>query len=220
MASMLVPGAHAIIMTDRESVALEGRQAGLGLRDTLLVLSHGPKSRFAFLFRKELDQPNVAKQMLDTNTSALNIGECRIHSGPSVGGSISGKSALGQDSGWNKHNNRTTEIDRTMAAGRWPPNVLLMHSPSCKRADAWQCVAGCPAKALDDQTGIRPSTLTGRADPTKTHTNPGDNNGASLFGGGNSVVYADSGGAARFYPQFGNEEELVEWLQRLIGPPV
>ena len=66
----------------------------------------------------------------------------------------------------------------------------------------WQCEPGCPAAELDAQSGDRPSTLTGRADPESTHENPGDNHGASWFGGGNSKVYADSGGASRFFAQF------------------
>jgi len=68
--------------------------------------------------------------------------------------------------------------------------------------EAWACVEGCPVRALDEQTGERPSTLTGRADPNAQHENPGNNGGASWFGGGNSQVYADSGGASRFFPQF------------------
>ena len=85
---------------------------------------------------------------------------------------------------------------------------------------AWACQDDCPAKILDDQTGERPSTLTGRADPTMTHGNPGDNHGLSLFGGGNSHVYADSGGGSRFYPQFKDDEELFAWLQCLLATPV
>ena len=82
---------------------------------------------------------------------------------------------------------------------------------------AWSCEPGCPAHLLDRQTGDRPSTLTGRADPGKVYDNPGDNNGKSLFGAGNSFVYADSGGASRFYPQFEDIDALLDWLHTLIG---
>lgn len=67
----------------------------------------------------------VATNVTKHGVGGLNIDGCRIHSGPSVGGSISGASALGQGSGWNEHTNRTTEIDRSMANGRWPSNVIL-----------------------------------------------------------------------------------------------
>jgi hypothetical protein len=38
-----------------------------------------------------------------------------------------------------------------------------------------------------------------------------------LFGAGNSNVYADLGGASRFYPQFEDAEALKAWLSRLVG---
>ncbi len=68
--------------------------------------------------------------------------------------------------------------------------------------EVWKCVDGCSVRALDMQTGNRPSTLSGKADPTVKHTNPGDNSGSSSFGGGNSAVYADNGGASRFFNTF------------------
>lgn len=71
-----------------------------------------------------------------------------------------------------------------IADGRWPCDVIL---------------APDVASELDAAVGDRPSTLTGRADPTKRHANPGDNHGTSAFGGGNSLVYADGGGPSRYY---------------------
>ncbi len=65
--------------------------------------------------------------------------------------------------------------------------------------EMWACVPGCPIRQMDDQSGTRKSTLSGRAKAGKRHTNPGDNGGASQFGGGNSSVYADTGGASRFF---------------------
>ena len=57
--------------------------------------------------------------------AGVNVDAGRIAGGPSEGGSISGASALGQSSGWNVHNNRTTEIDRSMPQGRFPANLIL-----------------------------------------------------------------------------------------------
>jgi hypothetical protein len=145
---------------------------------------------------------------------------------------VSGGNAFGQDSGWNAHENRDTEIDRSMAAGRWPPNVLLGHAEGCRKAEtkrgrlaaptgdnvtyadadgletvaAWDCAPGCPVAALDAQSGERPSTLTGRADPSSTHAHPADSDRTrpSMFGNehARSAVYADTGGASRFFQQF------------------
>ncbi len=75
-----------------------------------------------------------------------------------------------------------------------------------EEVETWYCVETCPVRILDEQSGDRPSTLTGRADPEAAHTNPGDNGGASWFGGGNSKVYADGGGASRFFKQFEGQE--------------
>lgn len=70
----------------------------------------------------------------------------------------------------------------------------------------WACVEGCPVKALDEQSGERPSMLTGRANPNVTHTHPGtEMNPNSTFLGErthHSRVYADTGGASRFFAQF------------------
>ena len=72
--------------------------------------------------------------------------------------------------------------------------------------DASACVPECPIALLDSQSGDRPSTLTGRADPNKSHEHPGtEHNPNSTFLGErtyHSNVYADSGGASRFFKQF------------------
>jgi hypothetical protein len=65
--------------------------------------------------------------------------------------------------------------------------------------ETWACVPECPIRLLDDASGQHPSTLAGRGDPSASHENAGDNHGASTFGGGNSRVYADTGGVSRYY---------------------
>lgn len=79
-----------------------------------------------------------------------------------------------------------------------------------EETEAWECAEGCPVKALDDQSGERPSTLTGRADPNDSHQHPGTvmrPNSAFLGERSHlSKVYADNGGAARFFTQLGPDE--------------
>jgi hypothetical protein len=249
---------------------LEGRRAGFELRDTLLILSAGPRSRHVFLFRIPA-QGAVIDQVAATGVGGLNIKASRVSYAseadktPVVG---KGKAGLnpgcGADLPYRKENWGAWEVNNS---GRWPPNILFVHGEECRQvgearieghkgypngpggssaqfsqkgtatnrtgawqghADAegketvplWKCQDDCPVKILDLQTGDRPSTLTGRADPTKVHGNPGDNHGSSLFGGGNSNVYADSGGASRFFPQFKDDEELFGWMRRLLEAPV
>jgi site-specific DNA-methyltransferase (adenine-specific) len=66
----------------------------------------------------------VAANVMKYGTGAINVDGCRVHGGASDGGSVSGATALGQGSGWNAHENRETEIDRSMAQGRWPANLV------------------------------------------------------------------------------------------------
>jgi len=76
----------------------------------------------------------------------------------------------------------------------------------------WVCEPGCPVARLDEQSGVRPSTLTGRASPYTSHKHPStsttDNrvamNGGLTQPGGQ--VYADTGGASRFYKQVGGSK--------------
>lgn len=79
----------------------------------------------------------------------------------------------------------------------------------------WHCHPECPIHLLDEQSGDRPSTLTGRADPNKSHAHPGTEfNPNSTFLGErthHSNVYADSGGASRFFKQF-MQELIVPFL--------
>jgi hypothetical protein len=245
-AEMLVgslnPGAHAFVITS-EVVSIQARRAGFELRDTLLILSVGPSSRYAFLFRKPVAETTVLGQIVETGAGSLNIAKCRIGYGS----------------------------DTSPDVGRWPPNILFVHGPRCRRSgsrrvkasnptgqgaskheprvrgvymadddpnafqdngdrifyghegfetiNSYECEPRCSVRVLDEQTGERPSTLTGRADPKQIHENPGDNHGTSLFGAGNSTVYADSGGASRFYPQFKNDEQMVDWMQMLLEAP-
>lgn len=68
----------------------------------------------------------------------------------------------------------------------------------------FECDPTCPIQAIDKQSGIRPSTLAGRADPTTTHANASSQEDANglFWGNGGGQVYADSGGASRFFSQF------------------
>lgn len=273
----LVPGGHLVLLTSDEGDALEGRRAGLELRDTLLILLPGPLGRFGFLFRQPLSAKNVTENILQHGTGGLNIGACRVsvamdelvtQSGETVDTLChEGYERPGRSMYVTKPKERSGPAN---VLGRWPSNLVLVHADGCldsgtkriaaasgvsknrpitairrsgahtgagghqrlgrvqpvfgygddeglETVTAWECAAGCPVKLLDEQSGIRPSTLTGKADPLAAHSNPGDNHGSSLFGGGNSNVYADSGSASRFYPTFASVTELTSWVWSLIG---
>ena len=140
----LLPGGYACVFGSFH-VALEAEDHGFVIRDCFQVL--GLVCFKVWLIRRPLSEATVTQQVLSTQTGALWIDGCRTHSGPSTGGSISGQSAFGQDSGWNAHENRPTQIDRSMTAGRWPPNLLLMHTPGCEMGGTQRVLPGGGGKA-------------------------------------------------------------------------
>lgn len=166
------------------------------------------------LARKPLDG-TVAANVLKWGTGALNIDACRIHSGPSVGGAKSGETVLGvlNDDGWTP---QAQAIDRSMAQGRWPANVVLDEEA---------------ARILDAQSGI--TTATGGK--TSGHSALGQ--GAGWNSHENKITsivrQGDTGGASRFFycakasrkeRGEGNNHptvkpvSLMRWLCRLVTP--
>lgn len=258
------PGEHVAIFAADAEAGLEGRRLGLELRDTILVLSHGPKLSFVFLFRKPLDG-TVAEQMVKTGTGGLNVDACRIGTAAADAKAMERANTPGSgqlkahDAGFRGAWSGSTPYDTT--AGRWPPNVVLVHGLGCRmmgnrriltggsgvaatvhasagyqgsslgrdsREDgnchrnddgtetvaAWECSPGCPVPLLDEQSGDRPST----------GPHPSSVRGESILRPGQGAyqrqgqLYADSGGASRFFPQFRDEAELRAWIERLISP--
>jgi len=135
----------------------------------------------AWLVRTPLEAPTVASQWLATGTGALALGECRI---PIAG----------------------------TPRSRWATNVLLVHCPGCERDhDVWTCVPGCPAHALDAQSGERPGSglRAGQAIAGLGYSGGASGMTARTDYGG------DTGGASRFFGQFANLGECMAWLGRL-----
>ena len=78
---------------------------------------------------------------------------------------------------------------------------------------AWECEPGCAVAALDEMSGITTSGAMKHEVPGYA----GDSATQFLRGrSGPSNQHGDSGGASRFYPQFGAEDELRAWIVRLI----
>lgn len=206
------------------------------------------------VFRKPL-AGTLASNVLKHGTGGLNIDATRVRhaSKEDFDAHKKGVDAIrdkggSRDKSW-KNASDLSGANEVKASGRWPSNVLLEHSASCRKvgtkeiashpqgpdrfqkttggdfSDAygnqlaadepevlpvWSCVEGCPVLALDAQSGDRPSTLTGRADPNGSHEHPGtEMNPTSTFLGERthlSKVYADAGGASRFFTQIEGDE--------------
>lgn len=154
-----------------------------------------PANEHWILARKPLSESSVAANVAEWGTAALNIDACRVGNADTRG--KASMSALGQGSGWNKHNNR--EVIAGSDSGRWPPNVVLTHSADCNGV----CAEDCPIRILDLQSG----NLKSNSGTPFTSNRPAGN----VYGGYAPVdfqgFYGDSGGASRFYPTFRYDPE-------------
>jgi hypothetical protein len=224
VAERVLPGSAVITFGD-DYVGLEGRFAGLELRDTFAILAPGPSVCFAFFFRKPLTHPTVAEQILTTDTGALHIGACRVRLGSNenadelaarsggsrgfrkdgfVGGTVDG----GLPPGWDN------------SKGRWPPNLLLVHGVLCRNlGTSWECGRGCPVQFLDQQSGELQSGLMVAGQQRVQTKGGGGYHGDFPDEATGHDTYGDSGGASRFFPQFASADSLLDWFKSLILPP-
>jgi hypothetical protein len=82
--------------------------------------------------------------------------------------------------------------------------------------EVWECVDGCVVPRIDGQSGNCPGSLAGRADPTKAHYQKAYDRRSNIYNrrqSSPSNVYADDGGASRFFHQTqltGDELALLE----------
>lgn len=189
-------------------------------------------------FRKPVEG-TVAENALKYGTGGMNIDGTRVrHSGQGdfekhkamvdrlkeQGGSLG-------DS-W-KNSSDLSGASEVNTAGRWPPNAVMVHSEGCsvgvygnglnggnvrgftEDIEAWECVPGCPIKALDEQSGDRP--VSGRAAAGNLHMNAGKSDGGQVYDGGwgdnrpPATLPNDSGGASRFFPQFEQDPSKGRW---------
>jgi hypothetical protein len=206
----VLPGSYVALLTSDERASIEARTAGLHLRDTMLLLGPAQSVSFAFLFRAPM-LSTVVENVIAHGTGALHIDACRIAGDMSEFFSKTGKprSGMGHAKGYGMGDGYGGDrANPPHSAGRWPSNLAFIQSTEY-------------TASLDQQSGDRPSTLTGRADPLAAHGHPSQAVTDSWFSGGaakDTLVYADAGGASRFFLQFANEVEFLSWLRCLLVP--
>lgn len=149
----------------------------------------------------------VAANVLEYGTGALNIDGTRVeYANPEDFAKLAaGVQAIKERGGvmgnsW-KNSSDLSGANDASTIGRWPPNVLLSHSPECGD----ECAEDCAVAEMDRQSGTLKSGLlragTKRSDAAKKvfsgggSFNPGAVAALRDFGG-------DSGGASRFFPCF------------------
>lgn len=108
-----------------------------------------PASEHWILVRKPL-RGNVAANVLEHGTGALNIDGCRIPTGESWDG---GGPTKPRETGIGFASSSSHDL------GRWPANLVLSHGEEC----AESCAPGCPVAELDEQSG----ELTSGANPSR-----------------------------------------------------
>jgi DNA modification methylase len=106
-----------------------------------------------------------------------------------------------------KNSSDLSGANEVKEGGRWPTNVLMSHAEGCVKAspegtedpEAWQCVEGCPIRAMDEQSGDQ--TGCGSSGP-RPNTYERTDEQSTSFQPSQGTLYSDKGGASRFFPQF------------------
>ena len=145
-----------------------------------------PAHEVWWLARVPVEAGSIARQVLETGTGAVNVSGCRVGS---EGGTTTRKPKTRPSVSAYGNGLHTGEAE-PIAAGRWPPNFLLSHSPDCGDS----CAEGCPVAELDRQSGYSASRIGGK----RSSHGPGEGWGMMNTG----REYEDDGGSSRFFPVF------------------
>lgn len=170
----------------------------------------------------------VAGNVLAHGTGALNVDGCRVAMSAEDAAFIektARPNSRGQAHEGAVMNRPSTPTVAVHAAGRWPANVVL---------------SGDAPAMLDEQSGDRPGFSSGGVRHKGTQNKERQSLGAFGGDGVRSQVYADNGGASRFFycPKASTAERsqglaegeksdhptvkplaLMRWLVRLVAPP-
>jgi site-specific DNA-methyltransferase (adenine-specific) len=183
---------HRRLLMPEPTTAEAKAWAGWG---TALKPAHEP----IVLARKRVGERSVAANVLKHGTGGLNIEACRVGTDvlpgqrSGVSQMFTGLDGVGPDA---------VTPDRN---GRWPPNILLTHSPACGET----CESGCPVRVMDEQSGESrtPETVTrGISGRVERLVLPSGQREADV------PSYGDTGGASRFLPIFRWEPSEFDFL--------
>ena len=183
-----------------------------------------PAHEVWWLARVPIEAGSIARQVLEAGTGAVNVSGCRVGSeGGTRSGRVREPSAGAYGDGLNGGGSEP------IAAGRWPPNFLLSHSPDCGES----CAEGCPVAELDEQSGDSAFFPVFRysAKPSTAEKSAGLEHRAKLKGG--EATGRAEGSAALSSPRTGAGRtgrarnphptakglDLMSWLVRLVTPP-
>ena len=143
--------------------------------------------KVAHLARKPISEGSVGRNILVHGTGGINIDGIRTFCGTEHfakpppprprGGMVAGGSDEREGAALGMFRPGATYQPTNHPGGRWPSNVILIHEPDCQEIpisqsmvygradepsetpeDVWECVEGCPARELDEQSDITTNT--------------------------------------------------------------
>lgn len=160
---------------------------------------------------KPMSEKTIAANVLRHGTGVMNIDATRVLHANKVDfeehkAQVEAVQARGgvRDNSW-KNSSDLSGANDVSPLGRWPPDVVFVHAPSCKKqgegSNLWDCVEGCPVANLDKQSGNRPGMP-----KTKKRKGKSTQFFGQMSGEGDDAVnspgYGDAGGVSRVFPQF------------------
>jgi site-specific DNA-methyltransferase (adenine-specific) len=190
-----------------------------------------PASEHWILCRKPI-KGTIAGNVLEWGVGGIHIDACRVEFTQNEDTSGVQKHYVNMGYGGSKSPEPT---DTYNTQGRFPPNLLLSHAPTC---DGSGCADACPIRLLDEQTGV----LKVGGDLKGGRAKTGLYMTGSQMEQISAVLRRDEGGASRYFPNFGyypkaskrdrtcngkaennhptvKNRDLMRWLCRLITPP-
>jgi len=154
-----------------------------------------PPLTIIHLARKPLEG-TVAENALKFGTGSLNIVGCRVGTDGGTKAVNAARKSDGRLQRWDEGSRGARNEIAQLAQGRWPANLILVHAPACTAAE---CVPGCAARVIGEQSGERTS---GKPGTMRKCVNDSATYGAeSRLPGTPMTGFGDSGTAARYFKQ-------------------
>ncbi len=199
----LKPGGHIITINDkvkyhRNTIALE--DVGFEIRDQIIWF-FGDDSKSLCLARKPLSEKTIVDNVIKWGTGGINVDGCRIGT---EGGTM--KVDINKDSdtmfeGGRHNSGKVQELNE----GRFPANILFDETA---------------AEMLDEQTGVLKGDSPNRGPRTGGHREQYVGTENNKVRGGVTVEnkYSGDGGASRFFYITKSNQDLIDYLTKLITP--
>jgi len=210
------PGAHVALLGTLYDSMMARRQ-GLVMRDGLTVMT--PDSTLTlFLFRAPFDGDTVASNVLKHGVGGIHLAACHVGDDIRINQPC-GSPENAYSGGWD------SDPQPTLAIGRWPTNLMLIHRPECLLEGKVKLKVSAPPKAGVDIKDKYKQTyeLGWSVRSTVHHGQDGwEEMDSWVCMDGCPAIEVDKQAklqAARFYPQFKGMDDLLEWLKALLGDP-